>query len=206
MTSGTANATMVSLSATAPPREAVGLKEWAVAVRALDAGEQVLILRKGGISEERKEFLVEHEEFFLYPTYEHQQRGQMQERFHDELERTLTTPRMADRVLITNWARVAASYPVTDEATADALAAHTLWTPEYIRERLHWRPKKPLYAIVLRVGRLREPRAIPYRPEYGGCKSWLALDEGLIGAEVAPVLDDAAFERAAAPLHALLQH
>jgi hypothetical protein len=205
MTSGTANATIVPQPATASPREAVGLKEWAVAVRALDAGEQVLILRKGGISEERKEFLVEHEEFFLYPTYEHQQRGQMQEGFHDELARTLAAPRSADRVLITNWARVAASYPVTDEATADALAAHTLWTPEYIRERLHWRPKKPLYAIVLRVGRLREPRAIPYRPEYGGCKSWLALDEGLTGVVVDPVLDDAAFGRAAAPLHALLQ-
>ena len=205
MTSGSANATIVPLSAVAPPREAVGLKEWAVAVRALDAGEQVLILRKGGISEERKEFLVEHEEFFLYPTYEHQQRGQMQERFHDELARTLAAPREVGRVRITTWARVAASYPITDEATADALAAHTLWTPEYIRERLHWRPRKPLYAIVLRSYRLREPRAIPYRPEYGGCKSWLALDEGLIGAAADPVLDDDAFARAAAPLRALLQ-
>ena len=187
-----------------PIRTAVGLKEWAVAVRILDRGEQVLILRKGGISEERKEFVVEHQEFFLYPTYEHQQVGQLQARFHDELGQTLSTPRDAERVRITNWARVAASYPIADEATADALAAHTLWTREYIRERLHWRPKKPLYAMLLRVYRLHEPRSIPYLPAYGGCKSWLALDESLVGAAVEPVLDERTFAERAAPLDALL--
>lgn len=190
----------------APVRAPVGLKEWAVAIRALDRGEQVLILRKGGISEERKEFTVEHDAFFLYPTYEHQQVGQMQPRFHDELARVLAAPRDPQTVTIANWAAVVAAYPIpaTDEALADALAAHTLWTPEYIRERLRWRPKKPLFALLLRVYRLREPRAIPYRPEYGGCKSWLELDAGLAGAAVDPVLSDAAFEAAAAPVRALL--
>lgn len=187
------------------PRTTIGLKEWAVAIRALDAGESVLILRKGGISEERKEFVVEHEDFFLYPTYEHQQLGQMQHRFHDELARALAAPRDPDSVRVTNWAQVAASYPVTDEALAGALAAHTLWTPDYIRERLRWRPKKPLYALLLRVHRLREPRALPYLPAYGGCKSWLTLDERLLGAPVEPMLDDDAFAERAAPLRALLR-
>ncbi len=200
--------------APSPARAAVALKEWAVAVRALDRGEQVLILRKGGISEERKEFTVEHEEFFLYPTYEHQQFGQMRPQFHDELTRTLAAPRDPEVAPIANWARVVAAYPIParapggpgedSEALTDALAAHTLWTPEYIRERLHWRPKKPLYALLLRVYRLREPRAIPFRPEYGGCKSWLELDARLVGAAVEPVLDDAAFAERAAPIRALL--
>lgn len=201
----TANASILDLAPTAA-RTAVALKEWAVAVRALDRGEQVLILRKGGISEERKEFTVEHEEFFLYPTYEHQQFGQMQPRFHDELTRTLAAPRDPATIAIADWARVVAAYPIpaTDEALTDALAAHTLWTPAYIRERLHWRPKKPLYALLLRVYRLREPRAMPLRPEYGGCKSWLELDAGLVSAAVEPVLDDAAFAERAAPIRALL--
>lgn len=183
----------------APPDRApralppIGLKEWAVAVRALDAGEQILLLRKGGIAE--KQFQVEHEAFFLYPTYEHQQAAQIRPPFHAALARTLAEPRDPAALRITNWARVAAAYPIADEATADALAAHTLWTPEYIRERLHWRPKKPLYALVLRVYRLAEPCAIPYLPAYGGCKSWLELDGALAGAAGAPVLDDAAFAR-----------
>lgn len=180
----------------------IGLKEWAVAVSALDAGDQILLLRKGGIAE--KQFLVEHEEFYLYPTYEHQQAGQLQARFHAALARELATPRDPQTVRITNWVRVAEAYPITAEATADALAAHTLWTPEYIRERLHWRPKKPLYAMLLRVYRLAEPREIPYLPAYGGCKSWLALDDALRGAPVTPVLDDAAFAARLAPLRAIL--
>src|SRR4029077_16143130 len=49
------------------------LKEWAVTVRALAEGEQLLTLRKGGIREENKHFELEHERFFLYPTFDHQQ-------------------------------------------------------------------------------------------------------------------------------------
>jgi hypothetical protein len=46
--------------------------EWAVTVRALSEGEQLLTLRKGGIREEHKHFEIEHDRFFLYPTFDHQ--------------------------------------------------------------------------------------------------------------------------------------
>ena len=45
----------------------VAFKEWAVTVRALAEGEQLLTLRKGGIREENKHFELDHERFFLYP-------------------------------------------------------------------------------------------------------------------------------------------
>ena len=41
-------------------------------VRALAEGEQLLTLRKGGIREENKHFEIEHDRFFLYPTFDHQ--------------------------------------------------------------------------------------------------------------------------------------
>ena len=50
----------------------IAFKEWAVTVRALAEGEQLLTLRKGGIREPDKHFNVEHERFFLYPTFDHQ--------------------------------------------------------------------------------------------------------------------------------------
>ena len=50
----------------------VAFKEWAVTVRALAEGEQLLTLRKGGIREENKHFEIEHDRFFLYPTFDHQ--------------------------------------------------------------------------------------------------------------------------------------
>ena len=55
-----------------PNRCQVALKEWAVTVNALAEGAQILLLRKGGIHEEGKDFRVIHPEFLLYPTYEHQ--------------------------------------------------------------------------------------------------------------------------------------
>ena len=49
----------------------IAFKEWAVTVRALAEGEQLVTLRKGGIREENKHFEIEHDRFFLYPTFEH---------------------------------------------------------------------------------------------------------------------------------------
>ena len=49
-----------------PEKCQVALKEWAVTVRALAQGQQILLLRKGGIHEEGKDFRVIHPEFLLY--------------------------------------------------------------------------------------------------------------------------------------------
>ena len=43
----------------------VAFKEWAVTVRALAEGEQLVTLRKGGIREETKHFEIEHDRFCL---------------------------------------------------------------------------------------------------------------------------------------------
>ena len=53
-------------------------KEWAVVCRALGVGRQVLILRKGGINEQAREFRPEHREFLLFPTGFHQSGDQLQ--------------------------------------------------------------------------------------------------------------------------------
>ena len=52
----------------------IAFKEWAVTVRALAEGEQLVTLRKGGIREPGKHFALDHERFFLYPTFDHQRR------------------------------------------------------------------------------------------------------------------------------------
>jgi len=51
----------------------VAFKEWAAVCRALAEGRQSLILRKGGIAEQGGTFRPEHERFWLYPTYFHEQ-------------------------------------------------------------------------------------------------------------------------------------
>src|SRR5262245_18778002 len=47
----------------------IAFKEWAVTVRALAEGEQLVTLRKGGIRDDRKHFELEHDPLFLYPTF-----------------------------------------------------------------------------------------------------------------------------------------
>ena len=51
-----------------PSTSRTALKEWAVTVKALEQGSQVILLRKGGISEDGKRFAVAHDQFLLFPT------------------------------------------------------------------------------------------------------------------------------------------
>ena len=109
----------------------VAFKEWAVTVRALAEGEQLLTLRKGGIREEdRKHFELEHERFFLYPTFDHQRNNLVRQSHHPELRRALEEGVWADgepppkaliqdggieqpdRVRIRAWAEVHEHYEV----------------------------------------------------------------------------------------------
>ncbi len=55
-----------------PVVSSLALKEWAVAVKSLGRGDQVIVLRKGGIHREDRDFRLVHPQFLLYPTYEHQ--------------------------------------------------------------------------------------------------------------------------------------
>ena len=48
------------------------LKQWSVTVDSLLGGRQILLLRKGGIHEQREGFHIEPNEFFLLPTVLHQ--------------------------------------------------------------------------------------------------------------------------------------
>ena len=59
----------------------IALKEWAIVVRALSEGSQIFLLRKGGIAEADGEFRLATQEFFLYPTWEHQQKALLQPRY-----------------------------------------------------------------------------------------------------------------------------
>ena len=67
----------------------IAFKEWAVTVRALAEGEQLLTLRKGGIREPDKHFELEHDRFFLYPTFDHQRTDLVRESHRPELARAL---------------------------------------------------------------------------------------------------------------------
>src|SRR5690349_7174315 len=90
------------------------LKEWAVVVRALVDGRQSVLLRKGGIIEETREFKLVRTRFLLYPTYEHQDVGSVQEPYRDAFRASLDARPPADVVAITSWAEVTELYLTHD--------------------------------------------------------------------------------------------
>jgi hypothetical protein len=56
------------------------------------------------------------------------------------------------------------------------LAPLHIWTTESVRtNRIDFRPKHRLAAIVVSARPLPAPIEIPVRPEYGGCRSWVQL-------------------------------
>jgi hypothetical protein len=198
----------------------IAFKEWAVTVRALAEGEQLLTLRKGGIREESRHFEIEHDRFFLYPTFDHQAGDLIRESHKPELARALEegvwaggepTPRQLvqaggvpqpERVRIRAWAEVAASYLITDRRCVDALSPYYVWTTDYAEKRLAWKRRHPLHVIVLRTYRIPRPVTVKVRDEYGGCRSWVDIHRDL-PFEGTPVLSDDEFERAAAEIESI---
>src|SRR5688500_9082628 len=61
-------------------------KEWAVACEAMMRGIQTVLIRKGGIREEDGIFRVADSEFFLMPTYEHQNPALLRDGYKPLLE------------------------------------------------------------------------------------------------------------------------
>ena len=84
----------------------MALKEWAVTVEAMAQGDQVLLLRKGGIHEDGKDFRVIHREFLFYPTYLHQKEELLQPAHQPALRKILEEPKDSDQITFSYWAKV----------------------------------------------------------------------------------------------------
>ena len=180
-----------------PERCQLALKEWAVTVDALARGEQILLLRKGGIHETGKDFRVIHREFLLYPTYEHQRADLLKPARQPALAQLLADRPQTDALTFTHWSRAEEIIEVSDAERVDALAPHHIWTDAYAQARLHWKPMLPLSILLLRVYKLERPATVPWLKEYGGCTSWVDIIPRIALGNMQPALTDAEFARAA---------
>jgi hypothetical protein len=170
------------------------LKEWAVTCDALLAGEQVLIVRKGGIGE--KKFELPHPSFFLFPTYAHQRPELVKPEFRDRFAGSLDQREEPTELPFAGYAQIADSYAIDDMGALEAIDDLHILAPSYAEERLRWRPKQPLWAVVLRVWRVDPAPVLTVTEEHGGCVSWVELPDGFVRPEGSPALDDVAFENA----------
>ena len=182
-------------------------KEWAVSCEALGRGEQVMIFRKGGIKEKGRVFTLEHPNFFLYPTFEHQDSESIKPRWHPLLAEALAAKPELGTVSLRYWARVDEAWPLDSMDPVFRQADNHIYSEQSVRDRWEWQSSKPLWLLLLRVYRLRQPRLLEVLEDYTGCKSWIDLanlPETALGLECEPVLDDAAYAAAAAKVRALV--
>jgi hypothetical protein len=170
-------------------RQMIALKEWAVSVKALREGKQILVLRKGGIIEETRDFQLLSHSFYLMPAYEHQRKELLKHPYQDGMDETLEewSPGM-ERVKLDTYAEVTDDIEITDQETLDKLRDGHIWTDTFAEERLKWKRKKPLHLLLMKTYKLDDPVYAPMREVYNGCKSWVRLEDSLPEPAMKPVL------------------
>jgi len=173
-------------------------KEWALICEALGSGRQSVILRKGGIAEGRAGFAFQHEEFFLFPTW-----------FHEQLERTTLPPEtpvpaaLEDEIEIAYAATVEWTRLVTDLAVVNRLRDLHVWRDEIVEERFRYDETPGLHVAFVRVFRLEPPQRLRMEKKYGGCRSWVELP-ALEGSALVSVLSDEEHARRRIELNRIL--
>jgi hypothetical protein len=174
----------------------IAFKEWAIVCEALGAGRQCILLRKGGIAEGRDGFQFKHREFFLFPTF-----------FHEQLARTTLPAGTAEPVRspgvieIKQFARMEWARTITDPQVLSKLTPFHILSEEVIEERFEYDEPKGINIACVRVYNLTSPATFLDAPGYGGCRSWVAIPE--IASEKTAAMDDGRFRHAAEELSAI---
>ena len=112
--------------------QSVGFKEWALVCEALGTGRQSIILRKGGIAEGRAGFSFQHREFFLFPTF-----------FHEQLERVrfpgaVLPAALPNEIEVRYFVKVDETRVLTDWEEVRALEPLHILKESVVRERFEY--------------------------------------------------------------------
>jgi hypothetical protein len=148
-------------------------------------GEQVVLIRKGGIADPA--FGLESREFYFYPTFFHQ--GETEAR---------------PSVTITHWAEAVRTWRIADLDLLGRLEPLVAVPRQTLEARYRFRPDQALHIIGVRVWKLGAPVEVKFVDEYAGCRSWISVDEEIDTAGSTPVLSGDELQRRLDAVDALL--
>jgi len=180
-----------------PAQCATALKEWAVVLEAMARGEQLVLIRKGGLIEPGSGFELRSDTFVFYPTFEHQTVQYVRGPFHSQFDEAFATRAPAGHLDMTLAAQAVSTVQSADPALLQRLEPFHLYNEAFLRQRLKWQPEQPLMVVLVRVFRLASPARLPLLPQYAGCRSWVELASAVSLEGAQPVLEDAAFRQRA---------
>jgi hypothetical protein len=197
--------------------ESVGFKEWSIVCEALGRGDQSVILRKGGIAEGREGFSFRYREFFLFPTWFHEQAEKVRRTWEwscgvaenaqprkysgpsDGRRPTSNAQRSTHRgvpmpqgkIEIRFAAKLDVCRTIVSWPVAQALEPLHILKPEVVHERFDYDQAPGLHVALLRIFRVVPTWSFPDEKRYGGCRSWVKLPEAPADLRFEPVLSDA---------------
>jgi hypothetical protein len=172
----------------------IALKEWAIICKALEDGRQILLLRKGGIMEYRKGFEAKHNEFLLYPTFEHQSIESIKAEYKEklieileeqnkykqkEIDKDNKNSDINNTNIIKLFAKVEDVVEISDKKTLSNLRDYHIWSDEYVDMRMNYNPSKPMSALLLRIYKMKKPLIIDINDKWAGCKSWIDIEKDI---------------------------
>ena len=154
--------------------------------------------------EYREGFEVKHNDFYLYPTFEHQSKEYLQNDYLDELGTILINRPVSNRNTITAYAKAVEVRETNDERILHQLRKFHIWNDHYVSIRLNYNPKRPMSVILLRVYKMNKPLEIENRPEFAGCKSWIPIP--LSNSECEPSSDLDNMQHSPSQLNSVIGH
>ena len=161
--------------------QSIGFKEWALVCAALGEGRQTVIIRKGGLAERRDGFAFRHREFFLFPTF-----------FHEQLARVrlsaavLPKPR-PNEIEIRYFARVKEARVMTNWNEVRALKPLHILQESVVRERFDYDDVPGVHVAFVDVFRFDPIWRFPDSKSYAGCRSWVQLPTPPAESQLQPV-------------------
>jgi hypothetical protein len=166
--------------------ESIGFKEWSLVCNALGHGTQSVILRKGGIAEGGEGFSFRHREFFLFPTF-----------FHEQIVKVrIAAPDIAapgDTIAIRWYAKTERALRIHSVAIGESLLPLHILSLEVVRERFGYKTEGLNVAFV-RVFEVSPVWVLQNEKRFAGCRSWIDLP-GLPEMKLRPVMDEARHEK-----------
>ena len=123
---------------------------------------------------ERKHgFELRHNDFYIFPTYEHQSKDLLQQEYADKFESILQGEHLNNLYTIYLYAKVIFITETFSREMVHDLRDFHIWNEKYINARMDYNPEKPLSIILLRVYRLNKALSVCLSPQQAGCRSWI---------------------------------